>query len=134
MASHSVPPPRPQAPHLQIWRWHATMVASTLHRLTGIALWVGYFVLTAWIAALALGEEAYRRVEGILLSLPGQIVLFLFTAAALYHLVNGLRFLMWDGPRIGFDPKTASRVSILNMLIGAFGAVGLWALKLAMGG
>ena len=115
------------SPHLQIWRWHATMLASTLHRLTGLSLFGGSFLIAGWVIALALGEEAYGFVEPIILSWYGQTILFLFTIAVLFHLANGIRYLAWDGPRIGFDPKVASNISILNIIIAVVGALALWA-------
>jgi hypothetical protein len=51
--------PRPMSPHLQVWRWHVTMLASILTRVTGGALYVGALLVVAWIAALASGAEAY---------------------------------------------------------------------------
>jgi len=38
---------RPLSPHLTIYRWQVTMIASIVHRLTGMALSVGALAL-AW--------------------------------------------------------------------------------------
>ena len=118
---------RPMSPHLQVWRWHPTMLASTLHRLTGIALFGGLILTTAWIGALALGPQAFGVVEAVTGSPLGLVVKILFTFAVLFHLVNGVRFLLWDGPGVGFEPKVASQVSILNIVIAIAGTAALWA-------
>ena len=118
---------RPMSPHLQVWRWHPTMLASTLHRLTGIALFGGLVLTAAWIGALGLGPEAYGFVEGVIQSPLGLVVKIAFTIAVLFHLTNGVRFLLWDGPGVGFDPEVASRVSLLNIGIALVGAAALWA-------
>ncbi|MFN3314877.1 MAG: succinate dehydrogenase, cytochrome b556 subunit, partial [Hyphomonas sp.] len=99
---------RPLSPHLQVWRFHATMVASITHRLTGVALYFGTFLIVAWLVALAISPETYAQIESIVASIPGRIVLFLWAVAVLFHFANGIRHLLWDGPGIGFSPKVAS--------------------------
>lgn len=117
---------RPLSPHVQIWRWHATMAASIFHRVTGVGLYGGAFLITAWIVALGMGEGAYEAIEALIFSVPGQILLFLWAMAVLYHFANGLRHLIWDGPGAGFNPRQASAASIFNFAFAVFGAVGVW--------
>jgi succinate dehydrogenase / fumarate reductase cytochrome b subunit len=50
---------RPLSPHLGIYGWPPTMVASILNRATGIALSVGALLLVWWLVALASGPAAY---------------------------------------------------------------------------
>lgn len=118
---------RPLSPHLQVWRFHATMLASITHRLTGSALYFGTFLIAAWLIALASGREAYEAVEAIVFSIFGQVILFLWAVAVLFHFANGIRHLLWDGPGIGFSPKVASQVSIFNYAFAILGAVALFA-------
>lgn len=116
---------RPLSPHLQVWRFHATMVASITHRLTGVALYFGTFLITAWLIALATSAEHYALIEGIIASVPGRIILFLWAVAVLFHFANGIRHLLWDGPGIGFTPKVASQVSVFNFVFAVVGAAAL---------
>ncbi|MFN4025769.1 MAG: succinate dehydrogenase, cytochrome b556 subunit [Hyphomonas sp.] len=118
---------RPLSPHLQVWRFHATMLASITHRITGSALYFGTFLIAAWLIALASGREAYETVEAIVFSVFGQIILFLWAVAVLFHFANGIRHLLWDGPGIGFSPKVASQVSIFNYVFAILGAAALFA-------
>jgi succinate dehydrogenase / fumarate reductase, cytochrome b subunit len=118
---------RPLSPHLQVWRFHATMLASITHRITGVGLYFGTLLIAAWLLALASGPEAYSVAEAILYSIPGQIILFLWAVAVLYHFANGIRHLVWDGPGIGFSPKVASQVSIFNYAFAVIGALALLA-------
>lgn len=118
---------RPLSPHLQVWRFHATMLASITHRITGSALYFGTFLIAAWLIALASGREAYEAVEAIVFSIFGQVILFLWAVAVLFHFANGIRHLLWDGPGIGFSPKVASQVSIFNYAFAILGAVALFA-------
>ncbi len=118
---------RPLSPHLQVWRFHATMVASIMQRITGAALYFGTFLIAAWLIALSTGRGAYNVVESVIYSIPGQIVLYLWTVAVLFHFANGIRHMLWDGPKIGFDPKTASRISVFNFAFAILGAAAVWA-------
>lgn len=116
---------RPLSPHLQVWRFHATMVASITHRLTGVALYFGTFLIVAWLVALAISPETYAHIESVIVSVPGRIVLFLWAVAILFHFANGIRHLLWDGPGIGFSPKVASNVSVFNYVFAIVGAAAL---------
>lgn len=118
---------RPLSPHLQVWRFHATMLASITHRLTGMGLYFGTFLIAAWLVALAAGADSYALVEGIVFSIFGQIVLFLWAFAILFHFANGIRHLLWDGPGVGFSPKVASQVSVFNYAFAILGAIALFA-------
>lgn len=128
MASSSSSDTRPLSPHVQIWRWHATMAASIAHRVSGCVIYFGSALIAAIIISLATGPEAYAFVMDLVLSIPGRLVLFGFTAALTYHFFNGLRHLIWDGPGAGFSPKVASTVSILNFILAIAATFGIWAL------
>lgn len=119
---------RPLSPHIQIWKWHATMYSSILHRVTGVGLYGGAFLIGAWLISLASGPEAYGVVESVMFSLPGQLILFLWSMASLYHLINGVRHLIWDGPNLGFSPRTASLWSLFNVAFAIIGAAVIWSL------
>ncbi len=73
-----------------------TTVLSILHRASGLYLSACGFVFVAWIAAAALGPDAYACATNILTTLPMRIVLALALAAFWYHLCAGIRHLAWD--------------------------------------
>ncbi|GGB72350.1 succinate dehydrogenase, cytochrome b556 subunit [Henriciella pelagia] len=120
--------PRPMSPHLQVWKWHWTMAASIFHRVTGVGNYIGAFLVSAWVIAIAAGPETYATVEGIMLHPVGQILLFFWLASVLFHLVNGIRHMLWDGPKVGFDPKVASGWSVFNFAISILAAATIWSL------
>jgi succinate dehydrogenase / fumarate reductase, cytochrome b subunit len=98
---------RPMSPHLFIYRWPMTMTVSILHRVTGVMLSLGLIVLVAWLAAVALGAEAYAEFGGVMNSTGGRIFLVLWTAALFFHLANGVRHLFWD-VGMGFEIPQAN--------------------------
>ncbi|GAB5459294.1 MAG: succinate dehydrogenase, cytochrome b556 subunit [Henriciella sp.] len=128
MAGQGSTDSRPLSPHIQVWDWHATMYGSIFHRVTGVGLYGGAFLIGAWIIALATGPEAYGVVEMVARSIPGQLLLFAWLMAVLYHLANGVRHLIWDGPGIGFSPRVASLWSLFNFAFAIAGAAIIWSL------
>jgi len=127
MASTQSTDSRPLSPHVSIWRWHATMAASIAHRVSGSALYFGSALIAALIVSVAMGPDAFAMMMDLVLSIPGRVVLFGFTAALAYHFANGIRHLIWDGPGAGFSPGAASFVSIFNFLFAIVATIGIWA-------
>ena len=75
-------PERPLSPHLSIYRWQVTMVASIVHRATGMGLSVGALVLAWWLVAISKGPEIYEIFTKVAASPLG------FAGAVRVHLVN----------------------------------------------
>jgi succinate dehydrogenase / fumarate reductase cytochrome b subunit len=123
---------RPLSPHLQVWRWHLTMLTSILHRVTGCGLYGAALLGAAWAVCLAAGPEPYATYMGLLGSLLGRIVLFLITVALFFHLGNGIRHLVWDAGK-GFELKTANAASAAVIVFGVVAAVAVWIIAGLMG-
>ncbi len=87
---------RPLSPHLQVYRWQITMLMSILHRASGVILTFGAFALAWWLLSVAQGGEAYGRAADCLASPLGMAALAGFSLAMVYHLLNGIRHLLWD--------------------------------------
>lgn len=87
---------RPLSPHLQVYKLPMTALMSISHRITGVALSGGFLLITAFLVAAMMGESYYNQVLALSMSLPGAIVMFLWSAALYYHLCNGVRHLIWD--------------------------------------
>jgi len=88
--------PRPLSPHLQVYRPQITSISSILHRVSGIALMMGLFLITWGIIALASGREAYEFFIFFCTSIPGQIMLVGWTGAFFYHMSTGIRHFILD--------------------------------------
>lgn len=123
---------RPLSPHLQVYRWQLTMLLSIAHRASGVALSVGALGLVAWLLAVAAGPAAYAQWQVLAGSLPGQTVLFLMSLALVYHLLNGLRHLLWDTGRAMDIPgvyRTGYTVLVLTVVLTS----AIWAVALSGG-
>jgi succinate dehydrogenase / fumarate reductase cytochrome b subunit len=123
MTSH----PRPVAPHLQIYRLQLTSGLSLLHRVTGIFLAVGVLALIYWLVAAAASAQAFDQAQALAGSIIGRIMLFLWTGAFFYHLLNGIRHLAWDAIW-GYDLPTTYRTGWSVLFGAAVLTLAAWAL------
>ncbi|MCF2906601.1 succinate dehydrogenase, cytochrome b556 subunit [Octadecabacter sp. CECT 8868] len=87
---------RPLSPHLSIYRPQLTSMTSIFTRLTGNALIVGALLAVWWFVALAAGPDAYARANGFITSWFGDLIMFGSVACIWYHMLAGIRHLVWD--------------------------------------
>lgn len=107
---------RPLSPHLQIYRREITSGLSIFHRITGVGLGLGTLLLVWWLAAAAGSDADYATAARFIGSPVGLVLLFGWTAALVYHFLNGIRHLAWDAGW-GFDLPVAHRTG-WGVLIG----------------
>jgi succinate dehydrogenase / fumarate reductase cytochrome b subunit len=102
--------PRPMSPHLQVWRWHVTMAASILFRVTIGAISVAAALVIGWLAAVAFGPETFAAVGAFLASPFGLFIGFGLTVVLFSFLLNGARHLINDAGQ-GLTLKPANLLS-----------------------
>ena len=119
---------RPMSPHLSIWKWHPTMLSSILHRMTGVILYFGLLALVLLLVLIASGEEWFLKLSSLVYSPIGAVLFFLVCGVLVFHLLNGLRHLVWDIGK-GFDAKKSNMISVLIIIASAIiAAVLSWVL------
>lgn len=72
------------------------MLMSILHRITGAALHFGMLLIAWWLVAAATSERWFANAQWLLGSWVGFFILIGFTWALFFHLLGGIRHLMWD--------------------------------------
>ena len=92
-------PVRPLSPHAGVYKFKYTIVSSFLNRLTGIAFTFGLIPLVYWLMALASGREAYTEAAVVLSSPVFKLIYLGLLFSFSYHLVAGIRHLVWDTGR-----------------------------------
>ncbi|MGR4001046.1 MAG: succinate dehydrogenase, cytochrome b556 subunit [Alphaproteobacteria bacterium] len=122
---------RPLSPHLGWYRWQLTSLLSIAHRLTGAALVLGLLLLSLWLFAAGLGASAYGVMAVILGSWLGRLILFGFTVAFFYHLLNGVRHLCWDLGR-GLELPQVYRSGYLVVALTVILTLAVWFLAYAV--
>ena len=125
MASH----PRPTSPYMlgQYYRLQLTSFTSFLHRVTGAYLALGILALVYWLIAAATGPTEFDQAQAIAGSVIGRLALFLWTGAFFYHLLNGIRHLVWDAGW-GFSLPAAYRTGWTVLIGSAVLTLIAWAL------
>jgi len=117
---------RPLSPHLTIYRWQVTMLASITHRVTGVGLGVGALVLVWWLVAVSNGPEGYENFMSYAETPLGLLILFGFAWGLAFHFLNGIRHLVWD-LGYGFEKHTATRTGSLVYVLSVVLAVAIFA-------
>ncbi|MGH8457405.1 MAG: succinate dehydrogenase, cytochrome b556 subunit [Stenotrophobium sp.] len=126
--STKTPDPRPLSPFMlgPYYRFQLTSVLSFAHRLTGIGLSIGTLLLAGWLIALASGADCYAVYAHQLKAWYGQVLLFCWTWALLFHLCNGIRHLNWDLGR-GFTIPTAYKTGYAAVVVSVLLTAAVWA-------
>ncbi len=104
------------------------MVLSGLHRITGLALGVGAFILAWWATALATSEEYFEFFRGLMVHPIGRLILFGFSFALIFHALNGVRHLWWDYSVSGFEKTEVKTTGIIVVILTLIFTVSVWVL------
>ena len=105
----------PLSPHLQIYRWHVSSLLSITHRISGVINLLALILIFFWLTALSLGENNYESFLLIINSFFGKFILIGFTWSMIFHLLSGVRHLVWD-LGYGFEIKTANISGIIVII------------------
>jgi len=117
---------QPLSPHLTIYRWPISMMLSILHRITGVALAVGFVAFTMWLEAIAFDAVSYESFYGLMQSVLGQVALVCWLFCFFLHLSNGIRHLVWDTGRL-FEKQQADFSAWLVLVAAAALTAAYWA-------
>tara|TARA_Y100000310_G_C20387605_1_gene671203 strand:- start:72 stop:461 length:390 start_codon:yes stop_codon:yes gene_type:complete len=111
---------QPLSPHLSIYRWQVTNTLSTLHRLSGLLLFLAALDFAVWLGSIALGSDSYNYVKEIYSSNLLMLIWLLVSLSFFYHLFNGIRHLSWDIGK-GFEESqvkwTGAFVFLFSMMV-----------------
>ena len=116
---------RPLSPHLSIHKKVLTAVFSIFHRLTGIFLTLGSFLLVFWFLSISIGENFYNYFQIISSNFIFKVILFFWTLAFFYHLFNGIRYLFWT-VGYGLDLKTVYNTSYIVIILTVLSTFIVW--------
>ena len=115
----------PLSPHLQIYRWHISSLLSITHRISGVINLFSLILIFFWLLILSLGENNYESFLLVINSFIGKFFLIGFTWSMSFHLLSGLRHLIWDFG-YGFEIKTANISGIIVIISSLILTVIFW--------
>ena len=124
---------RPLSPHLQVYRPQITSILSITHRITGVVLCAGAFLLTYWLMSATYGPDAYATAQAILGSWFGRLVLLGVVFSLWFHLTNGIRHLAWDAGW-GFEMEQVRASGLAVVVISSILTVATFIVAYAVGG
>ena len=107
----------PLSPHLQIYRWHLSMILSITHRIIGVVNSVAMILICLWTISLLFGEENYEITTILFQSLFGKLLIISLSWSFSFHILSEIRHLIWD-LGYGFDLKI-SKITGLITIIGS---------------
>ena len=123
-------PTRPLSPHLSVYRMSRyTLATSIANRFTGVALSAALLVLVYWLSAVAAGARSYARALHVLTAPLMQVLYAALIVALCYHLVAGVRHLVWDtghGLERPQSRRSAGLVIALSLVLVLLIAYRIW--------
>lgn len=124
---------RPLSPHLQVYRPQITSILSITHRITGVVLCAGAFLLTYLLMSATYGPDSYATAQGILGSWFGRLILFGVVFSLWFHLSNGIRHLVWDAGH-GFELEHVRASGIVVVAVASVLTIATFIVAYAVGG
>lgn len=109
---------RPLSPHLQVYRLPLTGLVSITHRMTGVFLSMGLVLFVYVLFAIAAGEGVYSAMQGFMAFWLFKLVYWGFIYALFFHLVHGIRHLIWDVGKT-FDRATLDKYAVYELIASA---------------
>lgn len=116
---------RPLSPHLQVYKPQISSVLSIFHRLSGIYLSLGGYVLVLWLGFLAFYPEGFASLSALFGTALGKVLLMSWTAAFFYHFSNGIRHLFWDAGK-GYELDTMAKSGWAVLAVSLTMTLGVW--------
>ena len=117
----------PLSPHLQIYRWQISSLLSIAHRISGVINLLALVLIFFWLIFLSFGESNYELFLLIINSFFGKFILIGFTWSMAFHLLSGVRHLVWD-LGYGFEIKTANISGIIVIISSLILTIIFWLL------
>jgi succinate dehydrogenase / fumarate reductase cytochrome b subunit len=105
----------PLSPHLQIYRWHLSMILSIAHRIIGVVNSIAIILICLWTISLLFGEENYEITKILFQSLFGKLLIISLSWSFSFHILSEIRHLIWD-LGYGFDLKISKITGIITII------------------
>ena len=105
----------PLSPHLQIYRWHLSMILSITHRIIGVVNSVAMILICLWTISLLFGEENYEIIKILFQSFFGKLLITSLSWSFSFHILSEIRHLIWD-LGYGFDLKISKITGVITII------------------
>jgi len=115
-------PSRPLSPRVSVYRWQMPMLASFAHRISGLVLVLFVPIYICLLSGLTGSRDDFSSTLDWMHGTTGRLMLWVVGAALIYHLVNGIRFLLLDAGYL--ETRESMRLSAkFSLAVGVVGAL-----------
>ena len=115
----------PLSPHIQIYKWHISSLVSITHRISGVINLIALILIFFWLLAFNLGESNYELYLLIINSFFGKFILIGFTWSMSFHILSGIRHLVFD-LGYGYEIKIANISGLIVIISSLFLTILFW--------
>ena len=105
----------PLSPHLQIYKWHLSMILSITHRIIGVVNSIAMILICLWTISFLFGEENYEIIKILFQSFFGKLLIISLSWSFSFHILSEIRHLIWD-LGYGFDLKISKITGIITII------------------
>ena len=105
----------PLSPHLQIYKWHLSMILSITHRIIGVVNSVAIILICLWTISFFFGEENYEIIKNLFQSFFGKLLIISLSWSFSFHMLSEIRHLIWD-LGYGFDLKISKITGVITII------------------
>ena len=105
----------PLSPHLQIYRWHLSMILSITHRIIGVVNSIAIILICLWTTSFLFGEENYEIIKILFQSFFGNLLIISLSWSFSFHMLSEIRHLIWD-LGYGFDLKISKITGVITII------------------
>ena len=105
----------PLSPHLQIYRWHLSMILSITHRIIGVVNSIAMILICLWTISFLFGEENYEIIKILFQSFFGKLLIISLSWSFSFHMLSEIRHLIWD-LGYGFDLKISKITGVITII------------------
>lgn len=120
---------RPVNLDLGTMKFPAMAIASILHRISGLVLFLLLPLILYFLALSLNSAESFAKVHTLLESPYYKLLLWAFSAALIYHLLAGIRHLVMDmgfGEEVSAGRHSAVSVIALTVILTIFLGIWIW--------
>lgn len=104
-------------------------IASILHRISGLVMFLLLPIMLYFLSLSLRSVESFEHLQ-MMLTRPGcKMVLWVFSAALMYHLLAGIRHLLMDigvGEQLGVARQSANIVIVFAIILTIFLGIWIW--------
>ena len=104
-------------------------IGSILHRISGLVLFLLLPMMLYFLGLSLQSADSFVNLQTMLTTTCHKVLLWLFSAALIYHVLAGIRHMLMDmgfGERINVGRQSAIAVIVLAIILTVFLGVWIW--------